>query len=147
MTDDFETNKQEQNDYLWSQIDALRRGPRSRWRRFRLYELVCADCGDALVEVIDLDPYPGRVFAQDGSVRRAKRTREKMAVPEHRETTWWPGLVPNSTNCELTGDDRLAKSSVQSVCRCDEVLLSGQRIHDALIAKDRKQTLRRSTLS
>jgi hypothetical protein len=47
-----------QNEHLRKQLDALRRGPRERWRCFRLHEVVCGGCGDTLVEVMDTDPYP-----------------------------------------------------------------------------------------
>ncbi len=43
--------------YVEHQLRALARD-RARWKRFRLYELVCGGCGHAVAEVMDVDPSP-----------------------------------------------------------------------------------------
>jgi hypothetical protein len=55
---DWYREVRDQNDYLRKQLVALHRGPRARWIKFRLLEVVCRDRGDAIVEVMATDPYP-----------------------------------------------------------------------------------------
>jgi hypothetical protein len=55
---DWYQEVRDQNDYLRKQLVALHRGPRARWIKFRLLEVVCRDSGDAIVEVMATDPYP-----------------------------------------------------------------------------------------
>jgi hypothetical protein len=41
---------------LNAQLAALAAGPKIRWRRFRQLEVVCAGCGDLLIEVMGTQP-------------------------------------------------------------------------------------------
>jgi len=77
---EWEKARREQNDLLRAQLAALGAGPKERWRRFRLLELVCGGCGDVLLEVMNTSPY--RVVLVHGADPHPKEPEPNELPPE-----------------------------------------------------------------
>lgn len=45
-----------------AQLRALLDGPRARWKRFRMLEVVCEECGLPVAEVMNVYPRPAILF-------------------------------------------------------------------------------------
>lgn len=135
-----------QNDHLRAQVAALRKGPASRWRRFRLHEVVCGQCGESLVEVMDTEPYavvltrrtiPSTVEA---SLAPDASGAERMAASGRRlrrgDSSFYPISKPPPPPGSADGSQR-----VRSVCRCRQVTLRLDSIFESLRRGEPKRVL------
>jgi len=109
-----------QNDYLWQQLDTLRRAPRKTWRRCRLHEVICAGCGRAVVEVMDTRPYP-------------------IVLHKSRDHGW--GWFPISNPPPAADTEEARHGILVSICDCQQVTLSLGLIFDSLRRGEAKRVL------
>ena len=136
-----------QNAYLRAQLDALRSGPKSRWRKFRLYEVVCGSCADILLEVMDTEPYPvvfsrGLVTSNaEAAWGEAPTVADRVAASGQRlrrgERSWFPINKP----VPAADSEEARCGLVFTVCRCRQVTLPLGPIFEALRRGERRRVL------
>ncbi len=130
----------DQNDYLRQQLHALAKGTTKRRRRFLLAVLRCVRCGDVLLEVVDLVPYPvvrhrrtevhpgAGAFPDHGSVQEIT-AYFKAAGELIRQGEWVfypiPSPVPPVGDAEMT---------IRTACRCRQVNLTEAEVFAAVHA-------------
>lgn len=133
-----------QNDYLWRQLDALRKASRSTWRRHRLHEVVCAGCDRSVVEVMDTRPYP-IVLHRRLDMSAAEASPGSQAWRGHRKGGWqWFPI----SNPPPDADSKQARCTIlPTVCDCRQMTLSLGGIFDSLRSGEPKRVLPRDTLS
>lgn len=127
--------------YVAQQLDALAR-TRARWKRFRLYELVCGGCGAAVAEVIDVDPSPVLVTWRPALTDVRERGVPARLVPTVRpkgiKGVWmlpWPpspGTVPVEWPASYV------------MCRCSTVRIDHAEVLADLKAGTTRRVLRRA---
>ena len=110
-----------QTTYLRKQLTALRKGPRSRWRRFRLLEWVCDSCGESVLEVMRTDPF--RVY----QVRRG--------IDDRREGAWSFVALPPVRPAGAT------QRPIAATCGCQDRMLTEAMLWDDLDEGRVKRTL------
>jgi len=149
--DSWRAEMRVQNDYLRRQIQALRHGPRARWRKFRLLEVVCGRCGDLLVEVMDTDPFPTLLSRRPvqhpdtPSPSDSATTQERIAIlkqskPSIRRDDGWR-LTPISANFKPASDESAGSALVIAVCSCRQVEVTEALIFDDLSQGRRKRII------
>lgn len=127
--DDFTRRLHDQNDKLHMQMQALDAGPKTRRRKFVLWEAVCQGCGDVLAEVLALHPW--RVLHFRG-LERAEPAAHRGV--ELRSGGW--EFLPMPA-CEPTES---AATLIHCTCRCRTAQLSLRHIF-ALLAADTRKTV------
>lgn len=125
----------DQGAYIGKQLVALRRSP-VLWRRFRLLEIVCQRCGDALAEVMETDPHPVVCFRQsDGEPLEVVDGRARLTPIRASERGMfypisWP-LPPANIN----------HADIFAMCSCRNTWLSGDQLYDDLRSGRRKRVV------
>lgn len=116
--DDYFVEMRVQNEYLWRQLDALRKAPKKTWRRHRRHEVVCGGCGRTLVEVMDTRPYPIVLH----------RTPRPAGPGAAHGWGWFPISDPPPA----ADTEQARRGILVSVCDCQQVTLPLGTIFDSL---------------
>lgn len=137
----WEAEKRIQDDYLRSQLAALRNGPGRRWRSFRVLEMRCGNCGDAILEVMSLDPYRV-VYVRDSVVRKGSAPAANAPVAEwiEHDRANPPLVRRGAPKFFPIGDDWTpsTRQSIVTACRCRGWTIPSVEVADTLRAGVRR---------
>ncbi|MDO5492453.1 MAG: hypothetical protein Q4F53_02430 [Nesterenkonia sp.] len=155
MSDNWEAERQQQNDYLRRQMAALRSAGRGTWKRWRLLDVVCRGCGDTVVEVMKLDPYwvvrhwdyqvtkgdpPPATWEGQGwsvtEVQQAAYERAKADTSTRLTRRGEPMFYPVRPNWQASSNEIL-----HTACRCRGHELKAKILSDAVAEGTRKITV------
>lgn len=146
---------QVQTDYLRQQLAALHNGPRSRWRQHRLLEVVCRECGDTVLEVMNTKPY--RVvrywehLVTKGEQPPAPWWGKGWSASEVQQAAYERAKTDTSTPLTRRGDSMFhpipadwegdSDELLLTACRCRGHELRGNMVADWLRSTRRKRLI------
>lgn len=124
--DNFDQEYLKQTKYLACQIEALSRKPRRDRQKYQLLVVRCKRCGDVILEVLDLDPYPVvRTRDREGAtlatpapppsdlrpIDRGRHLYEQMSSPQVRLDKRWRFVAFSIAE---------PRGGVTTACRCQD---------------------------
>lgn len=137
-----------QTEGLRIQLAALRTAGNARWNERRLLQLVCRQCGDRIVEVMNLYPYRV-VCTRDSSVVKGERPPRPGPGATSDEIREWARLSSRqTTTLQRKGDgmfhaipdpwEPADNEMTTTACRCRSWTLASPTIADSLSRGERK---------